>query len=96
MAFLRAVIRREVINKVGPLDTNYKMGMYDDNDYNLAVRKLGYRCELALDTCIYHHGRTTFSLLQQKEKLNINDLLKTNLAYLNKKWGLRLRNAHIR
>ena len=96
VAFLCALIKREVITKVGFLDINYAMGMYDDNDYNLATRKIGYRCELAIDTCIYHKGRTTFSILQQNENLDVNELLKRNLAYLNKKWGLELKNANIK
>jgi GT2 family glycosyltransferase len=61
--------------------------MYDDNDYNLSARKLGYRTELALDTCIYHKGRTTFKLIQETEKFNVEDLLRKNLLYLNQKWG---------
>jgi GT2 family glycosyltransferase len=88
VAFLCAVIKREVIDKVGLLDTHYDMGMYDDNDYNLAARKLGYRTELAIDTCIYHHGRTTFRLIQEKENFNVQQLLRKNLLYLNQKWGL--------
>jgi anaerobic magnesium-protoporphyrin IX monomethyl ester cyclase len=87
VAFLCAVIKREVINKVGLLDPHYAMGMYDDNDYNIAARKLGYRTELALDTCIYHKGRTTFRLIQETEKFNVEELLRKNLLYLNQKWG---------
>ena len=87
VAFLCAVIKREIINKVGLLDPHYAMGMYDDNDYNLSARKLGYRTELALDTCIYHKGRTTFKLIQETEKFNVEDLLRKNLLYLNQKWG---------
>ncbi|MCJ7760545.1 glycosyltransferase, partial [Candidatus Bathyarchaeota archaeon] len=88
VAFLCAVAKREVINKVGLLDTHYAMGMYDDNDYNLAARKLGYRTELASDTCIYHHGRTTFKLIEKVEKFDVKKLLRDNLLYLNQKWGL--------
>jgi len=72
------------------------MGLYDDNDYNIAARKFGYKTHLALDTCIYHRGRSTFQLIQKTEKLDINALLKRNLSYLNKKWGMELRNEHIR
>ena len=88
VAFLCAVIKREVIDKVGLLDTHYAMGMYDDNDYNLTVRKLGYRTELAVDTCIYHRGRTTFKLIEKTENFDVKKLLRNNLLYLNQKWGL--------
>jgi GT2 family glycosyltransferase len=78
------------------LDPNYAMGLYDDNDYNLSVRKAGWKTDIALDTCIYHRGRSTFTLIQENEKIDINKLLRTNLNYLNTKWGLHLKNAHIK
>jgi len=92
VAFLCAVIKREVIDKIGPLDSNYAIGMWDDNDYNLAARKLGYKTELAIDTCIYHRGRSTFSLLEQTENFDIKALLIKNRNYMNKKWNLGIVN----
>jgi len=86
VAFLCAVMPRHIYEKAGPLDPNFKMGMWDDNDYNLTIRKLGYRTELAMDTCIYHRGRTTFNLIEKSEKFNVDALLKINKAYLDKKW----------
>ena len=86
VAFLCAVIKREVIDKVGFLDPKYDMGMWDDNDYNFATRKAGYRTELSLDTCIYHKGRSTFELIQKKENFNIEELLIKNKLYLDSKW----------
>lgn len=88
VAFLCAVIKREVIDKVGPLDTNYDLGMWDDNDYNLAARALGYKCEFAIDTCIYHKGRSTFTLIQAKEGFDVDALLHKNRLYMEKKWNL--------
>jgi len=96
VAFLCALIKREVLDKVGFLDPNYAMGMYDDNDYNLLVRKAGYRCELLIDTCIYHRGRSTFQIIEKNEGFDVNSLLKRNLEYLNKKHNLNMKNAHIR
>ena len=81
-----------MINKVGPLDPNYAMGMWDDNDYNLAARKLGYKTELAIDTCIYHRGRSTFRLLEQTEGFDVKALLIKNKTYMDKKWALGIIN----
>ncbi len=92
VAFLCAVIRKEVIDKVGPLDPNYELGMWDDNDYNIATRKLGFKCEFAIDTCIYHKGRSTFTLIEKNEGFNVNELLAKNKAYMDKKWSLGLTN----
>ena len=95
VAFFCAVIKREVINKVGPLDPNYAMGMWDDNDYNLAARKLGYKTELAIDTCIYHRGRSTFRLLEQTEDFDVKALLIKNKTYMDKKWALGIINYRV-
>ncbi|MBU2249548.1 MAG: glycosyltransferase [Gammaproteobacteria bacterium] len=86
VAFLCAVIKREVINKIGLLDPNYKMGMWDDNDYNIATRRAGWRTELALDTCIYHKGRSTFNVIQKTENFDVGKLLRENKRYLDLKW----------
>lgn len=94
VAFLCAVIKREVINKVGHLDPNYAMGMWDDLDYNRSVEYAGYRSELAIDTCIKHFGRSTFSLLQLKENLDIDSLLNNNRKYLDRKWR-EVKSRHI-
>ena len=86
VAFLCAVIKREVINKVGHLDPNYAMGMWDDVDYNRLTYEAGYISVLSIDTCIIHHGRSTFKILQEKEGFNVDRLLLENRRYLNKKW----------
>jgi radical SAM superfamily enzyme YgiQ (UPF0313 family)/GT2 family glycosyltransferase len=88
VAFFCAVIKIEVVNKVGLLDTNFQLGMWDDNDYCIAARKFGYDVKLLTDTCIQHKGRTTFKLLQDTEGFNITELMAKNKDYLNKKWRL--------
>jgi len=88
VAFLCAVIKRSVIDKVGLLDTNYAMGMWDDADYNFSILKAGYRKRILLDTCIIHHGRSTFRVVEREEGLDVPALLAKNRAYLDKKWGL--------
>lgn len=89
VAFLCAVIKRAVIDKVGLLDVNYAMGMYDDNDYNLAARKAGFKAMLLYSTCIYHRGRSTFNMVEKTERLDVPALLRKNRQYLMRKWGLK-------
>ena len=85
IAFLCGLIKREVFERVGLLDTNFKIGMWDDVDYNMSAQKLGYKSMIALDTCIYHRGRSTFNVLEETADLNIEELLATNKAYLDEK-----------
>lgn len=86
VAFLCAVIKREVINKVGALDSSFAMGMWDDVDYNRSAIVNGYKVVLAMDTCIYHRGRSTFNVVEKSERLDVNALLTRNRAYLDEKW----------
>ena len=88
VAFLCAVVKMEVITKVGLLDTNYQLGMWDDMDYCKASQRQGYDFKLLADTCIRHKGRSTFTLIQDKENFNITELMAKNKAYLVKKWNL--------
>ena len=88
VAFLCAVIKREVVSKVGFLDPNYAMGLWDDCDYNNSIKKAGYKVGLLLDTCIWHKGRSTFDIAE-KNGLDINALLAKNRAYLDRKWGYK-------
>ncbi len=85
VAFMCALLKREVINKVGPLDVNFDLGMWDDVDYGMRAQDLGYKTVLALDTCIYHKGRTTFQLLAESEHLDVAGLIKKNRAKLDAK-----------
>jgi anaerobic magnesium-protoporphyrin IX monomethyl ester cyclase len=85
VAFLCALLKREVINKVGPLDTRFEMGMWDDVDYCMSTQELGYKTELVLDTCIYHQGRTTFQMLAEKEHLDVTGLIAKNKLKLDAK-----------
>jgi GT2 family glycosyltransferase len=87
VAFLCAVIKKEVIDKVGYLDTNFEMGLWDDLDYNRSVWKEGYKTVLALDTCILHKGRATFSLIQKIDHLDVQTMLRKNRGYLDRKWA---------
>jgi radical SAM superfamily enzyme YgiQ (UPF0313 family)/GT2 family glycosyltransferase len=91
VAFLCAIIKREVYNKVvksnprykNGLDENFKMGLWDDVDWCTTANKLGFKTVLSLDTCIYHKGRSTFNLLENTENLDVTTLLKINREYLD-------------
>ena len=89
VAFLCALIKREVIDIVGLLDVNFDMGMWDDVDWNRQAQAHGYDIALAIDTCIYHKGRSTFHVVEREEGLDVKALLKKNKAYLDKKWGYK-------
>ena len=50
------LFRRDVLERVGPLDERYYM-WYDDLDWSQKLRKAGYQRVLVAEAVITHHGR---------------------------------------
>ena len=55
-----AALRRDVMAEVGPLDETFGLGMFEDDDYAVRLRRAGYRCALALDVVVHHFGEGSF------------------------------------
>lgn len=77
------VVRRDVLNQVGPLDEQFGIGFFDDDDLVLRVRAAGYRVLIAQDVFVHHHGSHTFGALG----VDCVQLLEQNLALFRNKWG---------
>ena len=67
LAMFCVAMRREVIDKIGPLDEQFGAGMFEDDDYAERVHAAGYRIVCAEDVYIHHFGRSSFSKLAQGE-----------------------------
>jgi GT2 family glycosyltransferase len=78
------LIKREVIDKIGVLDERFAPGNYEDDDYSIRIRKAGYRLMLCRDVYIHHFGSVSF----KKNYNEFNQVLATNLAKLQEKWGI--------
>jgi GT2 family glycosyltransferase len=79
-------MRREVYERVGPLDEQFAVGMFEDDDYSHRVRLAGFRVVCAEDAFVHHVGQASFSKLDR----DAYDLLwKRNQASFEKKWGVR-------
>jgi len=86
LAFFCTLIRRAVIEKVGYLSEEYRIGLCDDDDYVQRMTQAGWRCAVRTDLLVLHHHRSTFCAIYgdggwlpyQKE----------NTAYFKTKWGL--------
>ncbi len=55
------LMKREVFEKVGPLDERFSPGNFEDEDYCLRIRLAGYKLMLCKDTFIQHFGSASFS-----------------------------------
>jgi len=76
--------RREVLEAVGPLDEEFGIGMFEDDDYSLRVREAGYRVVCAEDAYVHHVGQASFSTLSPEEYRRV---WRRNQEYFERKWG---------
>jgi GT2 family glycosyltransferase/glycosyltransferase involved in cell wall biosynthesis len=79
-------MRRDVYESIGPLDEEYAIGMFEDDDYSHRVRLGGFRVVCAEDVFVHHVGQAAFSKLDRE---TYEELWKRNQRYFESKWGVR-------
>ena len=87
VTFFCVLLAKPVFHRVGLLDETFFPGGYEDNDFCLRARKLGYRVHLARDIFIHHWGSASFGQLQYDY---FNSRAQRNRDYLEKKHGINL------
>lgn len=85
------LIRREVIQRVGILDEQFKYGFFDEMDYSRRVKEAGYKLMCAGDTFVHHFGGRTLeeNNLQEKNKerqLDVGLILEKYRLLYQAKW----------
>ena len=86
-------MRREVYDRVGPLDEAFTIGMFEDDDYSHRARLAGLRVVCAEDVYVHHFGQASFSKL---DKTAYEALWRRNQAYFESKWGVRWQPHQLR
>jgi GT2 family glycosyltransferase len=78
-------MRRDVFERVGFLDQRFEVGMLEDDDYSLRVRRLGLRTVCVEGVLVHHFGETSFGkLVASGEHAQV---LATNKRRFEEKWG---------
>jgi GT2 family glycosyltransferase len=78
-------IRRQVLQKVGPLDEQFATGMFEDDDYSMRVRAAGFCVCCADDVFVHHFGGASFgNLIASGEHGRI---FRANRERFEKKWN---------
>jgi GT2 family glycosyltransferase len=54
------LIKRPAADRIGPLDTRFSIGGYEDFDYCLRLRRAGYRLLFCDDVYVHHYGQRSF------------------------------------
>jgi GT2 family glycosyltransferase len=66
LALFCAAIRRDVFETVGPLDEQFEIGMFEDDDYAQRLHLAGYRTVCVDDVFIHHFGQASLGELCSK------------------------------
>jgi GT2 family glycosyltransferase len=80
-----AAIPRRLWDELGGLDERYQVGMFEDDDLSVAVRRAGRRVVLARDVFVHHYGGATFALLSRRRYLRV---WWENRRRFEAKWGV--------
>lgn len=76
-------IRAPLWKEVGGLDEGYGLGMFEDDDLSMAVRRRGYKVLLCEDSYVHHYGGAAFGKLPPRKYLR---LFFHNRRYFERKW----------
>ena len=80
-------IRRQTFEQLGPIDEQFELGMFEDDDYSMRVRAAGLRVCCADDVFVHHFGGASFTnLLGSGEHTR---LFRANRERFEKKWGVQ-------
>ncbi|HJL16674.1 MAG TPA: glycosyltransferase [Sandaracinaceae bacterium LLY-WYZ-13_1] len=83
-----AAIPAALFERVGGLDEGYGLGLFEDDDLCMALRRRGRRVLLVPDAFVHHHGSTSFARLGDAARLA---RFEVNRRRFEAKWRTRWR-----
>jgi GT2 family glycosyltransferase len=78
-------LRRDVHDRLGPLDEGFGLGTLEDDDYAERARRAGYRLACAEDVLVHHFGEGSLGRLFADG--SHGELLAANRERFERKWG---------
>jgi GT2 family glycosyltransferase len=87
LAMFCVAMRRDVLQKVGALDEQFEVGMFEDDDYSRRIRSAGLKVVCAEDVFIHHFGQASFGELCTGGQYD--RLLDGNRERFEKKWNVK-------
>jgi GT2 family glycosyltransferase len=84
LGFFCVAISRDVLNKIGLLDENFGVGMFEDTDYCVRALNSDYKLAVAEDCFVFHSGSFSFKKLGTEK---FQELFLKNYKYFTSKHG---------
>ncbi len=78
--------RRDILDRVGPLDERFETGMFEDEDFALRVKAAGYQVAWAPDVYVHHAYHASIGKLLPSGRYTA--LFKANQQRFEEKWGI--------
>ena len=86
LGFFCVALRRSLLDKIGFLDENFGLGMFEDDDFCLRVRhQAKLKLAVAEDCFVFHKGSVSFKKLSYDE---YHGLFERNKAYFRQKHAI--------
>jgi len=86
LAMFCVAMKRETFELIGELDDRFGIGMFEDDDYALRIRRAGLELVCAEDVFVHHEGKAAF---RGMEEHRYQCLFAENRRRFEDKWGIR-------
>src|SRR6266404_2252190 len=86
LAMFCVAFKRDTYDEIGPLDEQFGLGMFEDDDYAQRMKAKGYRVMCAADAFVHHFGQAAFKKLIEDGRYN--PLFDENRSYFETKWNV--------
>lgn len=83
-----ALIRREVLEEIGLLDTRFLVGNYEDDDFNLRALQTGKKAYICRNSFIHHFMNISFKQKNiEREKIMMENKIRLEDKWQNLNWN---------
>ena len=86
LAMFCVAMRSDVFEKVGLLDEQFGIGLFEDDDYTHRVKANGFRVACAADAFVHHFGQAAFKTLVANGEYQ--ELFDENRRRYERKWNI--------